>query len=210
LALEEINRDITVDLQGEELAKVKEEALAQMLVQMKGKEVEISKLAEELSALAVKDAKVMTQVPPGMPPGIQPGMLIPGVSNFFVDQETARERQRIRDFAREMRRLKEEDPEGYEIAKDLENLEQQSRKLGNEIQKMKEKDPERKVKLKELQGVLGQAFEVGEKRREREAQAVEQELNKIRELMAKRRDNREMIIEYRLSELTGQNEVIIW
>ena len=203
---QEIELTLKSDLAKGEKGKVDEEALAIIIEKVKDKvkvkEVEITELANEMEALSQEKAFSAENWAATVAPKLD--------YSFSMNQQNVRELQRIKAFTKDMMRLQAEDPEGYEIARDLENLEQQSQMLGQEIQGMKADDKERKVKTEELVKVLNQAFEVGEKRRQREADAVEDELNKIRELMAKRQENRDMIIKWRLGALTGQNGDIIW
>lgn len=99
-------------------------------------------------------------------------------------------------------RLKKENPEQYENLKLERELESQSQELAMQYKNV-ETDEERKSIKKKLESVLIQAFEVKQANREYEIQKLEERLNDLIEKNEERKSNKTQIIQKRLDQLLG-------
>lgn len=104
------------------------------------------------------------------------------------------------------RRLKEENPEQYENLKLERELESQSQDLAIQYNDA-ETDEERKAIEEKLESVLIQAFEVKQANREYEIQKLEDRLNDLIEKNEERKSNKSKIIQKRLNQLLGVDEL---
>jgi hypothetical protein len=111
-------------------------------------------------------------------------------------------------FLKRMQDLQENDPEMYQAEKTIHQLEQEVSALAIATRKIAGKDSAKQRET--LKVKLGELFDLREKKREMEARQIEAEVKNIRELLAKRKNNRDAIIQKRLKELTGENEVQEW
>lgn len=120
---------------------------------------------------------------------------------------------RIREVANEIQHLetvKQRHPEMFERLVKAENLEHKSWKLSGEI--VQTQDPEKKKQLTaQLKELLGEIFEIRLEERSLEIKELENEINKIKTLIEKRRANKEAIIDRHLDEmLSAHDETIMW
>jgi hypothetical protein len=111
-------------------------------------------------------------------------------------------------FLKRMQDLQENNPEMYQAEKTIHQLEQEVNSLAVAVRKIASKDSAKQHET--LKAKLGELFDLREKKREMEARQIEAELKNIRELLAKRKTNRDAIIQKRLKELTGENEGQEW
>ena len=111
-------------------------------------------------------------------------------------------------FLKRMQDLQENNPEMYQAEKTIHQLEQEVNTLAITIRKVAGKDSAKQHDT--LKTKLGELFDLREKKREMEARQIEAELKNIRELLAKRKTNRDAIIQKRLKELTGESEGQEW
>ncbi len=101
-------------------------------------------------------------------------------------------------------RLRERDPEMYELhQRDLE-LERACHELSEEYARAGE--ARREDIREELNTLVGEHFEVRQQRRTIELERLEKELSRLRESIEARQDAREMVIERRLKELLGETD----
>ena len=120
---------------------------------------------------------------------------------------------RIREVANEIQHLetvKQRHPEMFERLVKAENLEHKSWKLSGEIAHTQ--DPEKKKQLTaQLKELLGEIFEIRLEERSLEIKELEDEINKIKTLIEKRRANKEAIIDRHLDEmLSAHDETLMW
>jgi hypothetical protein len=111
-------------------------------------------------------------------------------------------------FLKRMQDLKEDNPAMYEVEKSIHQLEIETTAQATIIRKASAKDTTKQRET--LKTKLGELFDLREKKRELEARQIEAELKNVRDILAKRQTNREVIIQKRLKELTGDNEGQEW
>ncbi len=88
-------------------------------------------------------------------------------------------------------------------------LEQQAAGLMREYAQTEDEGQRAKVKTK-LADLLNKQFDMQQKRRDQEVAAIEAQLKKLRELMRKRGENRQKIIDNRLDQLVREAEGLGW
>ena len=106
-------------------------------------------------------------------------------------------------------RLEEEDPERYELKKKQRSLDIKSHKLANQY-KATSKENEKKEIKKELMNVLNELFDMREADRKEEIKRLNNRLEELKSILAKREQMKKDIIERRFKELTGQIEELVW
>lgn len=110
--------------------------------------------------------------------------------------------------ARELRFMKEQDPQRYESLLSVRKMENETARLGREY---RDATPERQAAIKtELQAKLDKLFEAREADRQAEITRMEKELARLKEMVAKRRKNKAQIIETRIRDLTGERDETGW
>jgi hypothetical protein len=97
--------------------------------------------------------------------------------------------------------LEKNDPELYKLIQDDYNLERQSQELAMQCRQAP-KDQQDEIKEK-LEKVITQHFEARQQRRVLELKRLEEELKRLRELIDKRNESRQQIVNRRVSELLG-------
>jgi hypothetical protein len=109
----------------------------------------------------------------------------------------------------ELLELKEEDPEAFQ---DLMKRRRLERKVWELVEKYKRTRKEQKKKeiKDELRTVLSELFDLREKDRERQIEELEEELKRLKDLLARRRKKKELIVENHLKDLLGENEDMKW
>jgi len=119
------------------------------------------------------------------------------------------EMRHMRELLDEMTRLKEVDPEAYELRKRDYELERKTEELGKRIRDTPDGE-QREEMRRRLSELLEEQFELRMQMREREAKRIEQELKEIRALLERRRQQQVEIIQRRLDQLTGDPEMMKW
>lgn len=99
-------------------------------------------------------------------------------------------------------------PEELEVIEREKMLERESRELVYKIHTSKGMEKE-EFKQK-LVRTLNEIFEIREHRREREIHQLEEKLNRSREVLFKRQENKDRIIEMRMEMLIGEAEEWKW
>ena len=110
--------------------------------------------------------------------------------------------------AMELLELREENPEAFERRIRLAALEREAQELGGIC--ADRGGEERAEPQKKLREVLTEAFNIKLEMMKQEAKALEQELDRLKILVDKRQASREAIVERRLKELTGEEDVLDW
>ena len=107
---------------------------------------------------------------------------------------------------------REHEPKMYELEAKATDLEALSEILSVEIHQAKERKKGSEKKLVDkLRKLLNEEFEARESLRRHEADMIAVELEEIKSLLKKRRENKDKIIEYRILELTkGRDELLEW
>ena len=125
------------------------------------------------------------------------------------DERAERERDEMFEHVRHLYFLSKENPKEFAVQKRIHNLEAESHHLGGKFREAQSEKAKEEIGG-ELKKLLSDLFDLREKQREREAEEIARELERIREMLAKRRANRERIIERRFQELTGMDEGLEW
>jgi hypothetical protein len=118
----------------------------------------------------------------------------------------------IRDLIEESRglqELKDHDPEAYKEALKTKSLERKERQLSRKYRESKN-DAEKKDIEADLKPVLDELFDLHLKQRQREVKRLEEQLAKIKQDIEERKENKDKIIENRLADLIGKNEMMRW
>ena len=110
---------------------------------------------------------------------------------------------------RELQELEYEHPELFEPARGYMEAELTSRIMAERFRHA-QSDEERENMRRALREVLERGFDMSQRWREMEAQTVERELERIRELLEMRRDNRALIIDRRMMELLMGEDPYAW
>jgi hypothetical protein len=97
------------------------------------------------------------------------------------------------------------DPEMQAINQADMDLDRKTHELSAQYRQAKGSDQREELK-KQLAGAVQMHFEVRQKRRELELQRLEQQLERLRDSVKKRTEERGAIVERRLSELLGKQE----
>jgi hypothetical protein len=92
---------------------------------------------------------------------------------------------------------------------DESRLEEEARSLVGQYSASKDEGEQAKIRSK-LSAVLEKQFDLQEKRRDLEVARLEAQLKKIRELMRKRADARQTIVEKRLDQLLREAQGLGW
>ena len=102
----------------------------------------------------------------------------------------------------ELEAMRQQDPEMFALVNQDEQLEQQTADLADQARRASgEQQAKLKVQLIEL---VNKHFEVRQQRRELQLKRMETELGRLREAIKERNDARALIIQQRLTELTGE------
>jgi len=110
---------------------------------------------------------------------------------------------------RHEQRLKQEDPERYRRVRKQHELDHICDNLADEYRKTK--DESRKSKIRnELKIKLGELFVLREAEKEARIAELEREIERLKEMIALRRQKRDEIIEKRLIEMLGESPELEW
>lgn len=102
----------------------------------------------------------------------------------------------------ELERMKEVDPEMYELMKVEMGLEQKSRELA---EKARQVSPSERENLRsDAEKLVTEHFEARQKLRQLQVKRMEQELEKMKEALEDRLDRKDEIVEGRVKELLGE------
>jgi hypothetical protein len=104
----------------------------------------------------------------------------------------------------EMQRLEQEDPEMYTLIVQDEQLERDTLQAAGQLRRAPA--GEREKLKKGLSDLVNKHFDVRQERRELQLKRMEEELKRLREAIAKRNEERQAIIDRRLSELVGEEK----
>jgi hypothetical protein len=101
------------------------------------------------------------------------------------------------------------DGEAHKLMENEANSEREARRLVDEYAHTENDSQRSKIKNK-LADVLDKQFDLQQKRRELEVAQIENQLKKLRELMRKRSEGRQTIVEKRLDQLLREAEGLGW
>ncbi len=112
---------------------------------------------------------------------------------------------------RELRELKERDPEGFKLQQDANAIERQAEDLGAKLRRIPaDRREERDAAKAQLKDVVGKLFDVREKLRGREVEELKRRVAELQDLLKKRQEARDRIIERRLRQLSGEPDELDW
>jgi hypothetical protein len=100
--------------------------------------------------------------------------------------------------------MKNKDPEMYKLLKQDMVLERESRELAMEYRRAP-KDQREKIK-QQIEELVNKHFDVRQQRRTLELKHLEEELQRLRDVMDRRAKSRKDVVEKRVSELTGSED----
>ncbi len=101
-------------------------------------------------------------------------------------------------------RLKQSDPELYEVMKKDHELENHAFDLARKYRDAS-KDDQEKIK-KEIEDTVNQHFDVRQQRRKMQLDRAEKELDRLRKEISRRNDERATIVKNRIDELLGEHK----
>lgn len=108
-----------------------------------------------------------------------------------------------------MEELKTENPAEYERVVKMRKLEVQCFELAERYRKSRD-DTEKTSFRDQLKTVLNQLFDLRETEKEREIAMLEKELEDLRATVAKRKQNKSVIVQNRLKDLLGERDDMEW
>ena len=111
--------------------------------------------------------------------------------------------------AREMRELKQRDPERFRQQQQMAEMERHSVELGQKIRRAAD-DETKKSAAAELKELLSKLFDLRQDEREKSLQQLEREVKEVREALEKRKARRDEMIQHRFDQLTGRAELMEW
>ncbi|MFA6562068.1 MAG: hypothetical protein WCV00_09210 [Verrucomicrobiia bacterium] len=111
--------------------------------------------------------------------------------------------------AREMRELKQRDPERFKQQQQMAEMERRSVELGQKIRRATDEDA-KKSATTELKETLSKLFDLRQQEREKSLQQLEREVKELRESLEKRKAKRDEMIQRRFDQLTGRAEMLEW
>ena len=113
------------------------------------------------------------------------------------------------DDVRRLEKFKQDDPTRYHKLKKQLQLERDCRTLAQEYRKSK--DGLRKSRVKaDLKNYLTELFNLRETERAEKVTELEQELTRLKEMLAFRKKNKDKIIEKRLREMLDEDGMLQW
>ena len=119
-----------------------------------------------------------------------------------------REIREVMEWSRHMARLREEDPEAFELHQSAAKMEHESHKLAQACRKAQ--GDEREELRGKLAKRLSELFDMKMRIRQQEVQRVAEELKRMKERFESRRKGKSRIVERRLLQLTGEMEELEW
>jgi len=110
---------------------------------------------------------------------------------------------------REMKELKERDPERFKLQMRIAELDRQSNELGQKVRRATEEDAKKQATA-ELKEVLNKLFDLRQEEREKNVQQIERDLKELRGSLEQRKAKRDEIIQHRFDQLTGKAAMMEW
>jgi hypothetical protein len=111
--------------------------------------------------------------------------------------------------AREMRELKQRDPERFRQQQQMAELERRSMEMGQKIRHATEEEAKKQAAT-ELREMLNKLFDLRQQEREKSLQQLESEVKEVREALERRKAKRDEMIKHRFDQLTGRADVMEW
>ena len=112
-------------------------------------------------------------------------------------------------MARQLSSARHTDPEMFERIREQQRLEMQSHLLAEEFHRTDSEEARQRIR-EELREIIEQGFALSQEIREFEAAQIERELDKVRTMLEKRRQNKQIIIERRMHELLENDDPFKW
>jgi len=113
------------------------------------------------------------------------------------------------DDVRRLEKFKKEDPVRYNKLKRQLKLERDCRTLAHEYRKLKNENRKSQIRA-DLKNCLTELFNLREAERAEKVTELEQELARLKEMLAFREKNKDKIIEKRLREMLDEDELLHW
>ncbi|MBI5397144.1 MAG: hypothetical protein HZA91_17740 [Verrucomicrobia bacterium] len=110
---------------------------------------------------------------------------------------------------REMKDLKERDPERFKLQMRIAELDRHSNELGQKVRNTREEEAKKQAAT-ELKEVLNKLFDLRQEEREKNVQQIERDLKELRESLEQRKAKRDEIIQHRFDQLTGKAAIMEW
>ncbi len=107
------------------------------------------------------------------------------------------------------RRMKELDPETMKRIKKIQAIEKECKKLAMQYRKAKTDEEKQKIK-KELEAAVSKLFDLRILIQQKGVERLEKRLQELKDLLAKRVQAREEVIDRRLDQLTGETKHLEW
>jgi hypothetical protein len=111
--------------------------------------------------------------------------------------------------AREMRELKQRDPDRFRQQQQMAELERRSMEMGQKVRHATEEEAKKRATM-ELKEMLDKLFDLRQQEREKSLQQLEREVKDVREALEKRKAKRDEMIQRRFDQLTGKAELMEW
>ncbi len=105
--------------------------------------------------------------------------------------------------------LRKRNPELFERIIEGRKLEMKSRELAASLRKAKTEEERGAIK-EDLSGVLNELLDLQHREWEEQIDGLERRLSQLKDMLAKREENRDDIIKRRMTELTGEEDYLSW
>ncbi len=131
---------------------------------------------------------------------------------LFLERRFEEGRDMLRGISaqlREMRELKQRDPERFRQQQEMSEMERRSAELGQKIRRATDAEVKKQVTT-ELKELLSKLFDLRQQEREKSLQQLEREVKEVREALEKRKAKRDEMIQRRFDQLTGRAEMLEW
>jgi len=134
--------------------------------------------------------------------------IVPCGAREHEERERAERRERGNVERRDRGERREEDPEAFERAVRERGLERDAETLAREAEGLKGEPREKAIAR--LRKLLSEAFNMRQEEMRTEMHELEEALTRVKTLVEKRQKNRDLIIERRIKELTGELDHLEW
>jgi hypothetical protein len=131
---------------------------------------------------------------------------------LFQERRFEEGREVLRTTARQLRDMKdlrERDPERFKLQMQIAELDRHSAELGQKVRRAPNEDAKKQAAA-ELKEVLNKLFDLRQEEREKNVQQIERDLKELRGSLEKRKAKRDEIIKHRFDQLTGKAEMLDW
>lgn len=115
----------------------------------------------------------------------------------------------VREFKKQGKRRRRMDPETRERMQEIRKLENESRELSKQYRNAESEDEKKNI-AGDLKAILVKIFDLKLLSKQKEVERVESDLKELKDLLKKREESRDEVIQNRFDELTGKTTHLRW